>query len=62
MADDGQKDNHSDDPHHPTLLEEGKHETKLWQMMNEKTITMTILTIRLSLKKVINELRLNDGR
>jgi hypothetical protein len=49
MADDGQKDDHSDYPHHPTLLEEGKHETKFWQMMNEKTIT-------------INELRLNDGR
>jgi hypothetical protein len=52
MADDGKKDDHNDDPHHPTLLEEGKHEIKLWQMMNGKTITMTILTIRLSWRKL----------
>ena len=48
MSDDEQKDDHYDDPHYPALLEEGYHEIKLWQMMNRKTITMTILTIRLS--------------
>jgi hypothetical protein len=48
MADDEQTDDHNDDPHHPALLEEGKNEIKLWQMMNRKMITLTILTIRLS--------------
>jgi hypothetical protein len=48
MADDEPKDDHNDDPHLQAFLEKGYHEIKLWQMMNRKTITMTILTIRLS--------------
>jgi hypothetical protein len=69
MADDEQKDNHNDDPHHPALLEKGYHEIKLWQMIsrkmitmtiNRKMITMTILTIWISWKKVI--VRLNYCR
>jgi hypothetical protein len=60
LADDEQKDDHNDDPHHPALLEKGKHEIKLWQTMNRMTITMTILTIWLSLRKV--SMRQNYGR
>jgi hypothetical protein len=60
MVDDEQNDNHNDDPHHLALLEKGKHEIILWQMMNRMTITMTILTFRLSWRKV--NMRLNYGR
>ena len=48
MADDEQKDDHYDDPHHSDFLEKGYREIKLLQMMNRKTITMMILTIRIS--------------
>jgi hypothetical protein len=48
MADDEQKDDHYDDPHHSDFLEKGYREIKFWQVMNRKTITMTTLTIRLS--------------
>ena len=48
LANDEQKDDHNDDPHHSAFLEKGWDEFKLWQMMNRKMITMTILTIQLS--------------